>query len=466
MMNYQHLRQLISEGRAIHLCGIGGVSMRALARMLQYMGATVQGSDRDHSPAVAQLRQQGIPVSIGHSAQNLGQAVLVIRTAAVPDTNPEIEEARRRKLPVLERAQAWGLLMQGYRHAVCVAGTHGKTSTTSMLTEVLLCAHKNPTVMVGGDLPMIGGSLRIGGQDLMVAEACEYKNSFLSFCPTVAVLLNIGLDHLDFFKDEKDIVTSFRKFASLPPKEEGLIVANGEDPLVEQAIQGCGRRIVRFGLGPEQDIHPDQVVCQGGYYAFDIYCGGQFYCHASLQAPGEHNMKNALAAAAVCWQLGVPGKTFEAGVGGYTGVGRRFERKGTFQGAVVYDDYAHHPDEITATLKTAKTMGYNRVLCVFQPHTYSRTISLFDEFARALSNADIAVLTEIFAARETNTQHISAKSLADKIPGAVFTPGFEEAAQFLRTHARPGDLIFTMGAGDIFQLFDHLSAGRDAPTGM
>lgn len=454
-MNYQHLRQLISEGRVVHLCGIGGVSMRALARMLQHMGASVQGSDRDHSPAVAQLRRQGISVHIGHSADCLGAAALVVRTAAVPDTNPEIEEARRRKLPVLERAQAWGLLMQGYRHAVCVAGTHGKTSATSMLTEALLCAHKDPTVMVGGDLPMIGGSLRIGSQDLIVAEACEYKNSFLSFFPTTAVLLNIGMDHLDLFKDEKDIVSSFHQFACLPPKD-GLIVANGEDPLVEEAIAGCGRRTIRFGLGPEQDVHPQRIQCENGYYSFDIYCFDQLYCRASLKVPGEHNMKNALAAAAVCWDLGVPGTSFEAGLSGYAGVSRRFERKGTFQGAAVYDDYAHHPDEIAATLKTAKTMGYNRVICVFQPHTYSRTVSLFNEFARALSNADIAVLAEIFAARETNVFHISSKSLADKIPGAVFAPDFQEAAQFLRDHARPGDLIFTMGAGDIFKLFDYL----------
>ena len=225
-------------------------------------------------------------------------------------------------------------------------------------------------------------------------------------------------------------------------------------------MAGCDRRTIRFGLGPRQDVRPERIQCENGYYSFDIYCFDQLYCRASLKTPGEHNMKNALAAAAVCWDLGVPGNIFEAGLGGYTGVGRRFERKGTFQGAVVYDDYAHHPDEITATLKTAKSMGYNRVICVFQPHTYSRTVSLFNEFARALSNADIAVLAEIFAARETNVQHISSKSLADKIPGAVFVPGFEEAAQFLRDHARPGDLIFTMGAGDIFQLYDLLAADK------
>lgn len=221
-MDYQHFKNAIDEGKTIHLCGIGGVSMRALARLLQNMGAHVQGSDRDHSPAVAKLRQQGITVFIGHVAEQLGDAALVIRTAAVPDTNPEIEEARRRGLPVLERAQAWGLLMNGYRHAVCVSGTHGKTSTTSMLTEVLLCAHADPTVMVGGDLPMIGGSLRIGGNDLFVAEACEYRNSFLSFLPTIAILLNIQRDHLDFFKGMDDIIASFHRFACLVPQQGAL----------------------------------------------------------------------------------------------------------------------------------------------------------------------------------------------------------------------------------------------------
>lgn len=455
-MDYQHFKKAIDEGATIHLCGIGGVSMRALARLLQSMGAHVQGSDRDHSPAVAKLRQQDITVFIGHSAEQLGDAAIVIRTAAVPDTNPEIEEARRRGLPVLERAQAWGLLMNGYRHAVCVAGTHGKTSTTSMLTEVLLCAHADPTVMVGGELPMIGGSLRIGGNDLFVAEACEYRNSFLSFLPTIAMLLNIQRDHLDFFKGTDDIIASFRRFACLVPQEDGLVVANGEDENVTRAVEGCGRRIIRFGMGSQWDVHPGNVVCDQGYYAFDIYCFGQLYCRAALQVPGEHNMLNALATAAACYELGVPGKVFAAGVGGYTGVGRRFERKGTYQGAVVYDDYAHHPEEIEASLKTAKSMGFDRVICVFQPHTYSRTISLFDEFSRALSHANIAVLTEIYAARETNTQHISSKSLVDKIPGAVFAPTFEDAAAFLHEHARPGDLIFTMGAGDIYKLYDLL----------
>ena len=455
-MNYQHLKQLIEEHKVIHLCGIGGVSMRALARLLQQMGATVQGSDRDHSPAVAILRRQDITVYIGHSAQQLGNAALVIRTAAVPDSNPEIEEAHRRGLPVLERAQAWGLLMQGYNHALCVAGTHGKTSTTSMLTEVLLCAHMDPTVMVGGELPMIGGSLRIGAKDLFVAEACEYRNSFLSFLPTIAILLNIERDHLDFFSSTDDIIHSFHRFACLVPEKEGLVVANGEDPHVEKAVTGCNRRIIRFGLEPRWDVYPQNVEVNLGYYSFDIICFGEFYCRATLQVPGEHNMKNALAAAAACHALGVSGKAFAAGLGGYTGVGRRFERKGTFQGAVIYDDYAHHPDEIIATLKTAKSMGYDRVICVFQPHTYSRTQSLFEEFAKALSYADIAVLTEIYAARETNVNHISSKSLADRIPGAVFTPTLPEAAEFIRRQARPGDLIFTMGAGDIYKLFDML----------
>ena len=303
---------------------------------------------------------------------------------------------------------------------------------------------------------MIGGSLRIGGRDLFIAEACEYKNSFLSFLPTIAVLLNIQRDHLDFFTDMEDIIHSFRQFALLVPPDEGLVVANGEDENVARALEGSGRRTIYFGLGESCDVHPGQVECNQGYYSFDIYCYGTFYCRATLQVPGEHNMKNALAAAAACYELGVPGKVFAAGVGGYTGVGRRFERKGTFQGAVVYDDYAHHPDEIEASLKTAKSMGYNRVICVFQPHTYTRTISLLDDFAIALSHADSAVLTEIYAARESNVNHISSKMLVDKIPGAVFAPTFDDAIRFLKEQARPGDLIFTMGAGDITKLYDLL----------
>lgn len=455
-MDYQELLNAIQGGKTIHLCGIGGVSMRALARLLVHMGAKVQGSDRDDSEAVKKLRAENIPVQIGHSPLNLGDASLVIRTAAIPDQNPEIVAARANGLPVLERAQAWGLLMRGYEHAICVAGTHGKTSTTSMLSSVLIDAQLDPTIMVGGELPLIGGSLHIGSTDLFVAEACEYKNSFLNFLPTIAMILNIDRDHLDFFSDTDDIIASFRKFAMLVPEEDGLVVANGENENVLRAIENCGRRVVTFGLGEHCDVHPYCITCKNGFYSFDVINGDQFYCSVTLKVPGEHNMLNALASAAAAIRLGIPGEVFSKGLSDYTGVGRRFEYKGNFQGAMVFDDYAHHPDEIAASLKTARSMDFKRIICVFQPHTYSRTICLFDEFAQALSLADVVVLSEIYAARETNQSGISSRDLAAKIPGSVFAPTFEDAAAYLRSNAREGDIVFTMGAGTINQLWDLL----------
>lgn len=446
----------IQNHKTIHLCGIGGVSMRALAHLLINMGARVQGSDRDNSPVLEDLRKLGAIVFLGHDAENITNAAVIIRTAAVPDSNPEIAAARANNLLILERAQAWGLLMRGYDHAICIAGTHGKTSTTSMLSAVLIDAGLDPTIMVGGNLPLIGGSLRIGGKNLFLAEACEYKNSFLSFLPTVAIILNIDRDHLDFFNSTDDIIASFSQFASLVPGANGAVIANMDDGNVKIAARNCARRVIGFGVDSALEVHPKNLVCAEGFYSFDIVCGGEFYCHASLRVPGEHNMKNALAAAAAAWFVGVPGDAFSAGIDSYTGVGRRFEKLGEYNGAQLYDDYAHHPDEIIASLQTARSMGFKRIICIFQPHTYSRTIMLFDEFAKALELADIAVLSEIFAAREANTHNISSKSLAEKIPHSVYVSTLEKAAEYIRQNAQEGDIIFTMGAGDIFKVHEML----------
>lgn len=457
-MTLTELEELISAQKPIHLSGIGGVSMRALAELLLNMGACVQGSDRERSSFTDRLEQMGARIYIGQREENVAGAAAVIRTAAVLDQNPEIVAARRQGLPVVERGQAWGLLMRRYRSAVCIAGTHGKTSTTSMVATFAQSAGLDPTVMVGGELSSIGGgTLRIGGQDLFIAEACEYKNSYHSFCPTAAVILNIDRDHLDFFHDMDDIVASFRHFASLVPVD-GVVIANRDDPNTLRAIDGLDRHILTFGVQPGADIYPQNIVCEKGFYRFDVIVHGRLWCHVRLSVPGEHNLLNALAAAACAVHLHIPPQAFADGIAAYRGVGRRFESRGEYHGALLFDDYAHHPSEIEATLKAARAMQPRRVICVFQPHTYSRTISLRDEFARALSHADLCVITDIYASREVNTSGINGHYLADLIPDSVCVAGFDEARRFIADNARDGDIIFTMGAGDVCRIWDGFPA--------
>lgn len=454
-MTYERFDHILHTGQPIHLSGIGGISMRALAEMLVHLGARVRGSDRVDSPVVAHLRQAGIPVCVGHAAENTAGAALVIRTAAIPDENPEIAAALAAGTPVISRAEAWGLIMSRYPHAVCVAGTHGKTSTTSMIATFAIEAGLDPTVMVGGELASIGGTLRIGHGDLFVAESCEYQNSFLQFAPAIGVILNVEMDHPDFFADLDDVIRSFRQFAELVP-EEGLLVVNGDDENCRRVIQGLQRRVLRFGLEPGCDVQGVNLRLEHGLYRFDVLYQGEAYCSVGLRVPGRHNLYNALATAAVAIFLGVPGGEFAKGVEAYTGVGRRFEFKRTWRGAAVYDDYAHHPSEITATLKAAQEVTQGRVICVFQPHTYSRTAALMPEFVRALCHADRCVLCPIYAARETDTLGVSAAQLAALIPGAEAADSLEDAAARLERIVQPGDLIFTMGAGDVVKIAELL----------
>ena len=452
------IRSFIAPGRRAHLPGIGGVSMAPLAEVLHGAGMVITGSDMRESAAVEHLRSLGIPVHIGHRAENLGQAELVIRTAAVHDDNPEIAAAHAAGVPVFERAQAWGAIMRGYKHALCISGTHGKTTTTSMCTHIIMAAGLDPTVMIGGTLPLLGAGHRVGKGDTIILESCEYCNSFLSFFPTVAVILNIEADHLDFFKDLEDVEKSFRAFADLVP-EGGRIIANRDDENTMRTLAGEERPVTTFGLA-EGDIHAADLTWNKGLPTFDVVCRDQVYAHVSLSVPGLHNVKNALAAAASAIALGVPGEAVERGLAQFRGAGRRFEHKGTYHGAQVYDDYAHHPGELKALLDTARTLGYARVICAFQPHTYSRTAALFDDFADVLKKPDVTLLAEIFAARETNDIGISSKDLADRIPGAQYCATLPEVTDALRALARPGDLILTVGAGDIYTAGEALVKGR------
>ena len=438
------LQSYIQPGKRVHLVGIGGVSMRPLGLVLKGMGLIVSGSDMNSSVSTDELIGHGIQVHIGHRASNVEGADCVIRTAAVHNDNPEIAGARAAGIPVFERAQAWGVIMRAYQNAICVSGTHGKTTTTSMVAHILMAAEMDPTVMIGGYLPLLRAGHRVGQGDTILLESCEYCDSFLNFFPTLAVVLNVEEDHLDYFKDLQDIKQSFRQFAQL---STGEILANGDDQNTVDTL--VGMEYVSFGFGQSNRIRALNVSEDGR--SFDVVCDGQLYCHLELQVYGRHNALNALAAAGVAWMLQIPGEVAEKGLATFRGAGRRLEYKGQFNGADVYDDYAHHPGELQATVEAVRAMGYKRMIFAFQPHTYTRTHALFHQFVEQLKKPDIVVLAEIYAARERNTIGISSKDLQNRLPGSLYCATLPEVTAVLRELAQPGDVILTVGAGDIYR---------------
>ena len=442
-MEKRQISDYLKPCRHVHLVGIGGVSMRPLGLVLKGMGMVVTGSDMNASVSTDELIAKGIPVHIGHRGENIRGADCVIRTAAVHNDNPEIAAARAEGIPVFERAQAWGQIMKAYKNAVCVSGTHGKTTTTSMMTHILMEAGKDPTVMIGGYLPLLHAGHRVGHGDTIVLESCEYCDSFLNFFPTLAVVLNVEADHLDYFKDLADIQKSFHEFASMA----SCIIANGDDPHTVEAMKGL--EYTSFGLGEGNLVHAANMCPDWRH--FDVVCDGEKYCHLDMGVLGRHNALNALAAAAAAWRMGIDGEAVSRGLESFHGAGRRMEYKGSYHGAKVYDDYAHHPDELAATIEAVRSMGGKRLVLAFQPHTYSRTKALFDDFVRELKKPDVVVLAEIYAARERNTVGISSADLAKKVPGSVFCETLPEVTEFLRRVVQPGDIVLTMGAGDIFR---------------
>ena len=450
--------QYLNPGKRVHLIGAGGVSMAPLAEVLAGMGLVIDGSDMAESEKTRYLRSLGIDIKIGHSAMNVAPDIqFVVRTAAVRDDNPEIVEAKARGVPVFERAQAWGAIMKDYDNALCIAGTHGKTTTTSMCTHILMAAERDPTVMIGGTLPLLHAGHRVGGGDTIILESCEYHDSFLYFQPTIAVILDIEADHLDYFSGLEDVKRSFREFASKVP-EHGRIVANIDDRNTMDALEPLGRELFTFGLTEKADVYARNIRRVGANSEFDIYCHGKFFTSVTLHIPGMHNVKNALAATAACICLGVRPNAVKYGLAGFNGAGRRFEFKGKYNGADVYDDYAHHPGELKALLDAVEPLGYKRTILVFQPHTYTRTAALFDDFIEQLQRPDLTVLAEIYAAREHNTMGISSADLAQHIEGCRFFTRFEEIEACLKETARPGDIILTVGAGDVFKIGEHLVA--------
>lgn len=438
------LKQYIHPGNHVHLVGIGGVSMRPLGLVLKGMGLLVTGSDMNASVSTDELIAKGIRVEIGHRAENIEGACCIIRTAAAQNDNPEIAAARAAGIPVFERAQAWGVIMQSYKNAVCVSGTHGKTTTTSMLTHVLMAAGKDPTVMIGGNLPLLGAGHRVGNGDTILLESCEYCDSFLNFYPSLAIVLNIEADHLDYFKDLQQIQDSFHKFAALATDH---ILANGDDFNTVQAME----RLDHISFGLSEHCRVRGINPSDDWRQMDVVCDGKFYCHLELAVIGKHNMLNALAAMGAAWLLGVDGAVAADSLKDFHGAARRMQYKGNFNGADVFDDYAHHPGELAATIAAVRAASDRRLVVAFQPHTYTRTQALFDDFVRELAKADVVVLAEIYAARERNSIGISSRDLQKQIPGSVYCETLPQVTEYLRRIARPGDMIFTIGAGDIYR---------------
>lgn len=445
----------------IHFIGIGGISMSGLAEVLLEEGFTVSGSDAHKSELTEQLEAKGVKVFYGQQASNIEDGIhVVVYTAAIHPDNPEYKAAEERELPMLSRAELLGQMMKNYRYAVGIAGTHGKTTTTSMVAEILMAAEKDPTISVGGILNSIGGNIRVGKSELFVTEACEYTNSFLSFFPNMEIILNIEEDHLDFFKDIDDIRHSFRVFAQKLPKD-GVLVINSDINNYEEITEGLACRVVTVGHNPGSDYSAGHITYDE--YArdtFDLMIHGEKADTITLGVPGEHNVYNALAAIALCRELGVDMEHIKEGLKRFIGTNRRFEKKGEICGVTVIDDYAHHPREIAATLATAKNYPHKKLWCVFQPHTYSRTKAFLDEFARSLAEADEVILADIYAARETDNLGISSRDIADRIEAlgtkAHYFSTFDEIEKFILEKCVQGDLLITMGAGDIVKVGENL----------
>lgn len=446
----------------VHFIGIGGISMSALAEILLERGITVTGSDSKESELTHKLEKSGAKILYGQKAENITkESDLVVFTAAVHEDNPELVAAKNLQIPTMVRADFLGLIMKEYSNAINVAGTHGKTTTTSMISHVLLSGNCDPTILVGGMLSSIGGNLRIGHSENFINESCEYTNSFLSFFPTTAVILNVRPDHLDFFKNIDDIRNSFKRFASLVP-DNGYVIINSDIDHVEYFTKDLTSNVITFGSNPEcSDYSAAHITYdEKGCCHYTLLHKNTAITDISLSVPGLHNVYNSLAAIAVGMNMKISIDAIKDGLLSYTGTDRRFQYKGELNGVTIIDDYAHHPDEVAATLKTAANYPHKDVWCVFQPHTYSRTKALFHDFAKVLSSADHVVLADIYAARETDNLGVSSELLAKAIKelgtDAYYLPSFEEIEHFLQEKCMHGDLLITMGAGNVVNIGEDL----------
>ena len=439
--------KIIEGVRRIHMIGIGGSGMCPLAEILHSKGYELTGSDNNESDPLSRIRNLGIKVFMGHSADNIKGAQLVVYSAAISDDNPELKAAREQGIPTMERSHMLGALTRHFDNVIGVCGTHGKTTVTSMITQILILNKMDPTAVIGGKLPLINSNGIAGGSETMVCESCEFVDTFLQLSPDIAVLLNIDNDHLDYFKTMENLTLSFHKFLVMASRA----YINGDDELAKKAAEGISAETVTFGFG-EKNIYRAENIKRGKFgFLFDVIKNGEKIISIEMHIPGRHNVLNGLAAFAVCYDMGVPAEGIKDAIQKFTGAGRRFEFLGEYGGFMLADDYAHHPTEIRATLSAAKELDYNRVIAVFQPFTFSRTALLKDEFISALSLADKVILTPIMGSREVNTYGISSEDLAKGLKNAVIADGFENIADTVIKTAGKGDLVITMGGGDIYK---------------
>ena len=448
-MKKQHCEdKYLLEAHHIHMIGIGGSGMCPIAELLLSRGYIVTGSDKNDNDNVKRLKSLGITVYQEHKAENIIGANLVAYSAAVPASNPEMIAADEMGIPKMERSQLLGALTRCYDNVIGVSGTHGKTTVTSMITQILMINKCKPNAVIGGKLPMADSSCIVGDSQTLVCESCEFVDSFLQFSPDITVLLNIDNDHLDYFGTMENLENSFKKFVSMGK----ICYANGDDNRVKNIVSGIDSKAVTYGFSEENDYYPQNIVVGKRGFCFDVMHCGEKVGHLEMSAPGKHNIYNGLVSFAVCYEMGVDSHGIADAISKFTGAGRRFEFIGESKGITVVDDYAHHPTEISATLNAAKTLDYNKVIVAFQPYTYSRVALLRDGMINALSIADKVFLTPIVASRETNTYGVSSKNITDNLPDACVVADYDELAQNLIDSASAGDLIITMGAGDIYKV--------------
>lgn len=451
------MENFLAGKKHVHFIGIGGSGMYPLAQILHSKGYYLTGSDNNETATLQAVRDMGIPVTLGQRAENIEGADCIVFSAAIMEDNPELiaaRQAEKRGVRLAERSELLGLVTAQFAKAFCVSGTHGKTTVTSMLAMIMLEADIDFSAVIGGKLRDIGGSGRAGSSEYMVCEACEFKDTFLHLFPNISVILNIDEDHMDYFKTMDNLKASFAKFCGLTTD---LIIANGDDENVLEVLRRCDSeaKFVTFGKSDTNDFYAENIRQHSDFHrSFSLMNKGEELCEIVLNVPGEHNVFNAVAAAAAAYSAGIPVDAVQRGLENFTGAMRRFEKLAEIGGVTFVDDYGHHPAEIAATLKTAKAMSFKRVWVVHQPFTYSRTAMLLDDFAKALSIADKVVLSEIMGSREKNTYNIYAKDLAAKIDGCVWFPTFEEIAKYVTDNVQSGDLVITTGCGDVYKAAD------------
>ncbi len=439
--------KIIANVKRVHMIGIGGSGMCPLAEILHSKGYILTGSDNNESDPLKRIKNLGIKVFMGHNSRNVEGAELVVYSAAISQDNPEIVAAKSNGIQTMERSHLLGALTRYYDNVIGVCGTHGKTTVTSMITQILLLNKMEPTAVIGGRLPMINSNGIAGKSETMVCEACEFVDTFLQMSPDVAVLLNIDNDHLDYFKTMDRLVLSFHNFVKMSSKA----YINGDDALCRKAAQNIDAKIVTFGFKQGNDFYPENIKEASFGFSYDVMSKGERLTSIELKAPGKHNVLNSLAAFAVCYEQGILPNDIKIALEQFTGAGRRFEFIGKFNGFTLADDYAHHPTEIKATLNAAKQLNYNRVIAVFQPFTFSRTALLKEEFIEALSIADKVILTPIMGSREKNIYGIKSEDLAEKLADAVVVDGFSNIADKIIETAKDEDIVITMGGGDIYK---------------